>query len=99
MRATSVPHALRERLGHEGTIGLMELVDAEHAEWSERLMNIFIERFERRLAARMGGLRRARGGENHETRSETSKGQFLFWATQLAALVGLLVFIFRNSAR
>jgi hypothetical protein len=99
MRATSVPHALRERLAHDGTIGLIEFVDAEHAEWSERLMNIFIERFERRLAEQIGELRTALVREIHDTRSETIKWTFLFWATQLTAFVGLLVFIFRNSAR
>jgi transcription initiation factor IIE alpha subunit len=99
MRATSVPQALRERLGHDGTIGLMEFVDAEHAEWSERLMNIFIERFERRLAEQIGELRSALVREIHETRSQTIQWTFLFWATQLTAFVGLLVFIFRNGAR
>ena len=99
MRATSVPQALRERLGHDATIGLIEFVDAEQAEWSDRVLNIFMERFERRLAEEIGELRIALVREIHETRSETITWTFLVWATQLTAFVGLLVFIFRNGAR
>src|SRR3954469_1741526 len=99
MRATSVPHALCERLGHDATIGLIEFVDAENAEWSDRLTNIFMERFERRLAEQIGELRVALVREIHETRSETIKWTFLFWASQLTAFVGLLILIFRNSTR
>jgi hypothetical protein len=99
MRATSVPQPLRDRLGHEATIGLIEFVGAEQTERSERVLNVAVERFERRLAEEMGQLRVALVREIHETRSETIKWTFLFWATQLTAFVGLLVFIFRNGAR
>ena len=47
----------------------------------------------------IGELRIALVREIHETRSETITWTFLFWATQLTAFVGLLVFIFRNGAR
>ena len=99
MRTTKVSAALRDRLGHDATVGLLELVDVEHAAWSERVLSIAVERFERRLAEELGDLKIALVREIHETRSETIKWTFLFWATQLTAFVGLLVFIFRNSAR
>jgi hypothetical protein len=99
MRATSVPQALRERLGREASIGLIEYVDAEQSEWSDRVLNIAVERFERRLAEQMGELRTALVREIQETRTETIRWTFVFWTTQLTAFVGLLVFIFRNSPR
>jgi hypothetical protein len=99
MRATSVPQALRERLGREASIGLIEYVDAEQSEWSDRVLTITVERFERRLAEQMGELRTALVREIQETRTETIRWTFVFWTTQLTAFVGLLIFIFRNSSR
>src|SRR5205814_1516473 len=50
MRANRAPAALRERLGHEGTIGLYEVFETEEVAWGERVLNLAAERFERRLA-------------------------------------------------
>lgn len=99
MRGTSVPQALRERLGHDATIGLMQFVEAEHQDWSERVLNLAVERFERRLAEQIGDLKVALIREIHETRSDTLRWTFLFWASQLTALVGVLIFIFKNASR
>ena len=99
MRGTSVPQALRERLGHDATIGLMQFVDYEHQDWSERVLNLAVERFERRLAEQIGELKVALIREIHDARSETLRWTFVFWTSQLMAFVGLLIFIFRNSAR
>ncbi len=99
MRTTRVPAALRDRLGHDATIGLLELVESEHDAWSERVLNVAVERFERRLAEEMAELRINLVREIHETRSDTIKWTFLFWATQLTAFMGLLVFIFRSGVR
>ena len=57
MRTTSVPPALRERLGHDATIDLMEYVDSEHMTWSDHVLSIGVERFERRLAQELADLR------------------------------------------
>jgi len=65
---------------------------------SDRVLNIAVERFERRLAEQMGELRATLVREIQETRSETIKWTFLFWASQLTAFVGLLILIVRNSA-
>jgi hypothetical protein len=99
MRATSVPQALREHLGREASMGLIEYVGAEQSEWSDRVLNIAVERFERRLAEQIGELRTTLVREIHETRSDTLKWTFLSWASQLTAFVGLLIFIFRHGAR
>ena len=99
MRTTSVPAALRERLGQDATIGLLELVDSEHAAWSERMLSISVERFERRLAEELGSLRVSLVREIHEGRVETLKWAFIFWAGQLAAFAGLLAFMLRVTGR
>jgi hypothetical protein len=99
MSATSVPQSLRERLGHDATIGLMEYVNAEQAEWSDRVLNISVERFERRLAEELADLRVALVREIHETHSATTRWAFVFWATQVTAFGAFLFFVFRTGAR
>ena len=99
MRTTSVPPALRERLGHDATIGLLEYVESEHMVWSDQVLSIGVERFERRLAEELADLRVALVREIHDGRVETFKWAFLFWASQLAAFGGLLAFMFRVTGR
>ena len=97
MRASSVPQALRERLGHEATIGLVEFVDVEQSAWSDRVLNLSVERFERRLAQELAELRVALVREIHETRSETIKWAFVFWVSQVTAFGAFLFFVFRTG--
>lgn len=99
MRTTSVPTVLRDRLGHDATIGLLELVESEHAAWSERVLSVSVERYERRLAEELATLRVAVVREIHEGRVETIKWVFLFWVGQMTAFIGLVAFVFRNGAR
>ena len=77
----------------------MQFVETEHQDWSERVLNLAVERFERRLAEQIGELKATLVREIQETRSDTLRWTFLFWASQLTAFVGLLIFIFRNSPR
>jgi hypothetical protein len=97
MRTTTVPPALRERLGHDAAIGLLELVESEHREWSEHVLSIGVERFERRLAEELAELRVALVREIHDGRVETIKWVFLFWVGQMTAFAGLLAFMFRAT--
>jgi hypothetical protein len=96
MRTTSVPPALRERLGHDATIGLIEYVESEHMTWSDHVLSIGVERFERRLAQELADLRVALVREIHDGKSETIKWVFLFWVGQLAAVAGLIGFMLRG---
>ena len=62
-----VPEALRERLGREATLGLLELVETKHMAWSDRVLSITTERFELRIDDRahlapIAFLRRSIGG-------------------------------------
>jgi hypothetical protein len=95
MAISMVSPALRDRLGHDATIGLLELVESNREEREERVLSIAVERFERRLAEELADLRVALVREIHETRSETIKWAFLFWVTQASAFMGLLVLVYR----
>jgi hypothetical protein len=88
-----------ERLGHDATVDLLELVESGHAEQEERVLSIAVERFERRLAEELADLRVALVREIHETRSETIKSAFLFWVTQASAFVGMFVLVYRGIHR
>ena len=57
MASIRVPLALRARLGDDGVLGLFEVVDATRREWSEDVLTLATDRFERRLAQEMGALR------------------------------------------
>jgi hypothetical protein len=95
MRTTAVPPALRERLGHDATIGLLEFTEGQQTEWSEHMLSISVERFERRLAEELAELRVGLAREIHDGRVETIKWVFLFWAGQMTAFVGLVALLFR----
>lgn len=54
---------LRDRLGDEGTEGLLELLESAGAAWKDDVLNIAETRFERRLVEEMAAMRR----ELHES--------------------------------
>ena len=57
METTVVPPALRDRLGHEGTLGLIEFMQATHEAWRDDVVEVVSDRFEQRLSTEIGGLR------------------------------------------
>lgn len=97
MRISRVAPARRERLGHDATIGLLALVESERFERDDRMLNVAAERFERRLAEELGNLRVALVREIHETRSESNRWAFIFWATQMSAFVAFVMFLYRTG--
>lgn len=110
MNAKRIPVALGERLGHDATLGLMELLETERSHWSEQVLSVSADRFERRLTEEISKLRIDFGRELHEglagvrqelatVRVEYLRWSFLFWAGQLAAIAALLGFMFRAMAR
>jgi hypothetical protein len=99
MESNGVSAALRDRLGREATLGLLELIETKQMAWSDRVLSITLERFERRLAEEIGGLRVAVVREIHEGRSELLKWVFAFWVGQFFAFAGLLAFMFRFTGR
>lgn len=57
MQVDAVPRAVRERLGPEGTGGLLHVLDLAQREWTDDVLSVAAERFERRLAESASGLR------------------------------------------
>jgi len=55
--AGRVPAALRHRLGDDATIGLVELLDSERKDWSDQVLSVAADRFERRLSEELSILR------------------------------------------
>jgi hypothetical protein len=57
MTAAPMPKALVERLGNDGTQGLVTWVASERAAWTDDVLNIALERFDRRLTTELSALR------------------------------------------
>ena len=57
MAGRRVPAPLRTRLGDDATIGLVELLDAEQRDWSDQVLSVAADRFERRLTEECSALR------------------------------------------
>ena len=57
MDSNTVPAALWDRLGPEGTDGLVRLFETARAEWTGDVVNLSAERFERRLVQELATLR------------------------------------------
>ena len=72
--AKRVPAALAMRLGLDGTKGLGEMFDAEQQTWTQQVLTVVTERFERRLLDECAKLR----VEMARDRFELLKWMFLF---------------------
>jgi hypothetical protein len=101
-----IPAALRVRLEDDATFGLVELLDSERKDWSEHVISVASDRFERRLAQELCAMRNEISKAlndgltaiRHETaaaRLEMLKWSFVFWIGQVAAVAGLLAFMRR----
>jgi hypothetical protein len=106
MMTRRIPPALRGRLEDEATFGLVELLDSERKDWSEHVLSVASDRFERRLAQELGAfksdvsktLNDVAAGIRQDTaaaRLEMLKWSFVFWIGQVAAVAGLLAFMRR----
>src|SRR5262249_23937380 len=72
--------------------GLTELLDSEQQTWSERMLTIVTEPFERRLIDEAAKLR----VELAKDRFEVVKWMFLFWLGQVAAMSAIMTFLLRR---
>ena len=57
MAGGRVPVPLRLKLGDDATMGLVELLDAECQDWSQQVLSVAADRFERRLTEECSALR------------------------------------------
>jgi hypothetical protein len=97
-----IPATLRSRLEDDATFGLVELLDSEKKDWSEHVLSVASDRFERRLAEELGAFRSEISKALHDIRQDTAtarlemlKWSFVFWIGQVAAMAGLLAFMRR----
>jgi hypothetical protein len=107
MGSTGVPDALADRLGPDGTEGLVSWVESAQEQWKEEIMTTTVDRFESRLTSEISSLRvdfareisLFRGDmarDLADVRVELLKWSFLFWVGQVAAMAGLLAFMLRR---
>lgn len=94
MPVIAIPKSLRERLGDEGSDGLVEVISAIDERAREDSLRLLEERFERRLAEEIGGLRAEFYRELHSVRAELIKWMFIFGAGQVTILGGLMIGLF-----
>ena len=73
MQVNAVRPALRERLGAEGTSGLLSVLDVAEREWREDVLSLAGERFERRLAETGANLRVQIGHSEAAVRGEMAQ--------------------------
>jgi hypothetical protein len=57
MAVAPMPRALVERLGNDGAQGLVTWLASERTAWSDDVLNMALERFDRRLTTEISGLR------------------------------------------
>ena len=107
MESLQVPTALADRLGRDATLGLLEFTATSSERWSEHVLSLAEERYERRLTQEVSALRvelirefyNGLAGIRRElshVRVELFKRSFLFWVGQVAATAGLLAFMLRR---
>jgi hypothetical protein len=106
MSGRRIPAALRTALGDEGTFGLIELLDSEQKDWSEKMLTTASDRFETRLTQQVGGLRQelhdglsAIRAELATVRVEMLRWSFAFWIGQVAAVGALMALMLRAAGR
>ena len=68
------------------------MLDLDQQTWSERVLTLTTERFERRLIDEMAKLR----VELANDRFEVLKWMFAFWVGQLAAISAVMSFLLRK---
>ena len=75
MESALVPSALRERLGLEATGGLVQFMDDAHEEWTEQVVTVCLDRFDRRLVQEVAGVRTLIADTTAKLREEHSQTQ------------------------
>jgi len=98
MPVLTVEKPLKQALGDDGTDSLIRLLNQVQQEQKEDILEFVEEKFERRLTEEISGLRVELREEisglrvdMHKNYASLLKWMIGFWATQIAALIGLLI--------
>ena len=102
MQVDQIPGPLETRLGPAATAGLLQVFDRAHRDLKEEVMTACTERFDRRLAEEISGLRvqiaqseATLRGDIASGRVEFIKWSFLFGVGQVIAVTGILTVLLR----
>jgi hypothetical protein len=71
--AIQVPEALAERLGERGTDGLIRLLGSTGQQWTDSVLTMAGERYERRLTQEISGLKVEFSRDIGQLRAETAE--------------------------
>jgi len=111
MTIITIPKALREKLGDEGTDALVELFNQSGDRQKENILEFVEEKFERRLSEEIGRVNQRITDETAKldkritdetakleiakVRTELIKWMFIFWIGQIGAILGILFAFFK----
>jgi hypothetical protein len=97
----TIPKALREKLGEEGSSGLVDLLNSQSQNNGDAITTFVEEKFERRLSVELSKLRvemfdemAKLRGEFHKSQAATIRWMFVFWVGQIGAMLGILFAFF-----
>ena len=99
MDVLTVPAPVREKLGDAGSDGLVMMFAEAHRIGTEQLDRRMAEasaRFDRKLAEEISKFRVEMLKEMSNLRFDLLKWTFLFWVSQLAAIVAILNVMLRD---
>ena len=88
----TIPEALRDKLGPEGSRALADLLNETSVSTRENVIEMAADRFERRLAEELGKLRAEMGAFE----GRITRWMFVFWIGQIGALLAILFAFFRS---
>jgi len=84
MPVLTVEKALKQALGDDGTDSLIRLLNQAQQEQKENILEFVEEKFERRLSEEISSVR----VDMHKIQANLIKWMFIFWITQIAAIIG-----------
>ena len=70
METTIVPLTLQDRLGPDGTLGLLAFMQANRTAWRNDMVEVVTDRFERRLSVEVASLREEMAASRLATANE-----------------------------
>jgi len=102
-----MPKALVERLGHDGAQGLATLLASTRGEWTDDVLTVAVDRFERRLTTEISAVRVDVSRELSALRVDVARDisalrvellewSFVFWVGQVATMAALLAYMLRS---
>jgi len=94
MQPSHVPTALRDRLGSEATVGLVEWADSSSNAWRDQTLNLAFERFDRRLAEECSAIRVEMAQSQAHLRVDVSRELHEGLAGVRAEMAGLRVEVY-----